>query len=87
MSEETRDFWENEFAGINMDGIGPVSKLSQTDRKVIREMYEALRGREKYVGICVLGHINIKKYIIEFSSRLGATEREIELDILPSLGL
>lgn len=88
MSEQTRDFWEKELGGINIDGFSDqMRKLSPTDRKVIHKRCEALRGRERYVGVFVSGHVDIKADIIEFSRRLGATEEEIELDILPSLGL
>ena len=89
MFEETRDFWEKELEGINMDGFDttPKSKLCPTDIKNIRQRYEALSGREREEGISVSGHIQIKADITEFSRSLGATEEEIEQDILPSLGL
>lgn len=87
MAKENSDFWEKEFEGINMDGINPESKLSPTRRKVIQQRCKALRGLKKYAGISVLGRMDIKADIVEFSRRLGATEEEIELDILPSLGL
>lgn len=75
MSKEARDFWNKELEGVNMEGFGHRRNLSPTDIKVIRERCKFLGGRKR------------KASIIEFSRRLGATEEEIELDILPSLNL
>lgn len=60
MLEENRDFWETQLQSINMDGFGIMQRLSPIDRKVIYERCEALRGRERYIGIFVSGHIDIK---------------------------
>lgn len=86
--KENFDFWNRELDGINTDGFDDhMRRLSSTDRRVIRQRYESLRGRERYVGIYVSGHIDIRENIIKLSRHLGATEEEIALDILPSLNL
>lgn len=61
-------------------------RLSATDRRVINQRFQSLQTRERYSIALGLGKINIKADVEDFARRLGATNDEIEFDVLPSLG-